>query len=373
MNRRALLICIDGCGIEYLQFATFLKRIIRDGYFVKGSAMVPSVTNVNNVSIITGVYPERHGITSNYYYDRKTGREIYMESPDFIRAVTIFEICKKMGLRSALLTSKDKLRSLLDKGATISISAEKPPEWIIKKVGSPPPIYSIDVNIWLFKVAKEIILKEDPHLIYIVTTDYAMHKYAPEHEESKRHIRGIDQAIQELVELYELKGRELLLCVTADHGMSNKEKVVNLELILKEHNIHSKMNPIIADRYVVHHSNLGGAVYIYLKEHKFVHKAIDILEEIEGVEVVLSRRQAAKLFHLDEERIGDILVLGEKNYVFGLVDQEVVKVSLRSHGSLHEVEVPIIMNRKISELEKLPSENKDLAPLVMDWLRRKSN
>jgi len=363
MGRKAVLVCIDGCGPEYLQEARFIRRA---DYFSEGWSVIPSVTNVNNVSIITGEYPEAHGITSNYYYDRATEREVYMESPEFIRSKTILERAAGLGLKTALLTSKDKLRLLLGRGAAVSFSAEKPPSWLVEEIGAPPHIYSIDVNIWLFKAAERVAARERPDLMYVATTDYAMHKYGPEHPESRRHIRGIDEGLQRLAEAYEKRGDELLLCVTADHGMSGKNMAVNLELILKRNNIDAKMNMIIADRYVAHHSNMGGAVYIYLEKTGDVYRALELLQDVEGVEVVLTRRQAARLFHLDEERIGDLMVLARKNYVFGLVDREICEISLRSHGSLHEGRVPIMVFGTTPG--RMPRENRELAHLVIDWL-----
>lgn len=208
------------------------------------------------------------------------------------------------GLKTALLTSKDKLRSLLDRGTAISFSAEKPAPWLMRTLGSPPSIYSVDADIWLLKALREVALREDAALMCVVTTDYAMHKYRPGDPGSKRHMEGIDQALQETVEALETRGEEVLLCVTADHGMSEKNRAVNLELILKEHGIKAKMNTIIADRYVFHHSNLGGAAYIYLKDMEDAAKGYEVLQEVEGVEVVLRRDQAARLYHLDETRIG---------------------------------------------------------------------
>ncbi len=333
--------------------------------------MIPSVTNVNNVSIVTGKYPRDHGITSNYYYDSETEKEIYMESPEFIKVSSILEQCMKKGLKTALITSKEKLRILLSNGAIISFSAEKPADWVTRAIGQPPSIYSIDVNIWLFKALQETIRIQDPSIILAVTTDYAMHKFEPRHRESKRHMRGVDRSLQMILEELEKKGFEALVCITADHGMSEKKRGINLELTLKRHKIHSKMNPIITDRYVVHHRNLGGAVYMYLKNPNDTAESTEILRKTEGVEAVLTRNQAKKIFHLDETRIGDLMVLGKKKYVFGLLPNEINEVSLRSHGSLHERKVPIITNFSKSELRRPIKENKDLAPLIKDWISAK--
>lgn len=364
------MVCLDGCGPEYLHSSrvSFIKRVGEEGCFLEGSSMIPSVTNVNAVSILTGKYPEEHGITANYYFERETGREVYMESPDLIKTSTLLERGRRMGLKTALLTSKDKLRFLLNRGAITSFSAEKPPRWMTKTIGPPPPIYSVGVDIWLMKALRELILKEDSTLVYAMTTDYVMHKYAPEEKESKRHMEGIDEALRETVETLEAQGDEFLLCITADHGMAEKDRAVNLEMVLRAHGISSRVNTIIADRYVVHHSNLGGSAYVYLKDADDASKCLQVLREAEGVEEALPLDQASKRYHLDRTRVGDFLVLGERNYVFGLAGQEIIDVSLRSHGSLHEARVPIIVNMSKSELKEPLKENKDVASLIMNRL-----
>ncbi len=369
-KRTAILLCIDGCSPDYIRKSDmpFLRRIGEEGFSSIGASMIPSVTNVNNVSIITGKYPAEHGITSNYYYDRATGVETYMECPDFIKAKNMLELGFEKGLRTALLTSKDKLRTLLNLGASITFSSERPPPWIVEKIGPPPPIYSIEVDLWLLKALREIMVAEKPDLVYVSTTDYAMHKHHPSDAESRSHMKGIDEALEATVRELENGGEDVLICVTADHGMNDKRRVIDLESVLGEHGVLSKMNPIIKDRYVAHHSNLGGSAYLYLKDISETQKTIDVLSDIEGVEAVLVAEEACKAYHLDAARVGDFLVLGERDYAFGLTGEEVLDISVRTHGSLHEAQIPVIMSKPIRSLDEPVEENKDLAQHLLRWV-----
>jgi hypothetical protein len=104
-----------------------------------------------------------------------------------------------------------------------------------------------------------------------------------------------------------------------------------------------------------------------LKKAEDATKCLAVLRENEGVESALPLEQASELYHLDKTRMGDFLVLGKKNYAFGLVKHEVTEVSLRSHGSLHERKIPIIVNLPKSELQKPLHENKDITSLVLNW------
>lgn len=372
MDRIAIVLCIDGCGLNYIQSSPipFLNQLSREGYFQEVNSMIPSVTNVNAVSLVTGQYPDQHGITTNFYFDRKTGEEVFMESPDFIKTTSILEYSQQMGLRTALLTSKEKLRTLLNRGATFSFSAENPPPTTVTDIGGPPPIYSIDVNIWLLRALRHLIIQKEPSLIFAMTTDYAMHTFSPETKESKSHMAGLDKELEETCDLLNRMGKDVLLCIVADHGMSMKNRAINLELVLKEHSISAKLNTIIADRYVVHHRNLGGAAYLYLDDCSDEAKCINILHDLDGIESVLDRDHASRVYHLDSERIGDLLVLGDKTTVFGLIDQPMAQVSIRSHGSLHESRVPLIINQTQESLESDFTHNKDLISIVKGWLNQ---
>jgi len=362
--RRVVLACIDGCSPEYLRGARFLKRA---DLYCEGWSMIPSVTNVNTVSILTGEYPCVHGVTGNYYYDRLKDRWVYMESPDFIRVETLVERAVKLGLKAAVLTSKDKLRILLGRGASLALSAEKPPRWLVEELGEPPHVYSIEVDGWLMQAAVKVARRLCPDLMCIITTDYAMHKYPPSHPESRRHIESVDAGLEELVEFYEGRGEEPLLCVTADHGVEEKRWAVDLELALREREVGARVNVLIADRYVAHHGNMGGAAYVYLEETELIYRALEALQDLEGVEVALTSRQAARLFHLDESRIGDLVVLAAKDYVFGSVGEEKARVMVRSHGSLHEGRVPIALHGV--DLERCPRENREVARIALSWLQ----
>jgi phosphonoacetate hydrolase len=124
---------MDGFGMDYLEASDMpnLKRMGQEGGLKARRCVIPSVTNVNNASLVTGTFPSEHGITTNYQYERRTGASSEMESAEFLLRPTIFEKATKLGMRTALVSSKDKVRTLCSRGADILLSAEKPaPEWI---------------------------------------------------------------------------------------------------------------------------------------------------------------------------------------------------------------------------------------------------
>ncbi len=345
MNSPTIVVLIDGFDPEYLDAcpAPNMAAMARRGFRVEGRGMTPSVTNVNNVSLVTGSYPESHGITSNYWLDRARGEEFYMESGEFLRAQTMFQRATEAGLRSLLVTAKDKLRRLLGgsypgDGATVSISSEEPPGWVVAGVGEPPPIYSLEVNRWVLDAGRYAMSREPFDLVYLTTTDYAMHTYGPEHPESARHVALLDQGLGDI--LGQAPGAQML--VTADHGMSDKSRMLHLPGELARYGIKARAIPVIKDRYVVHHSNLGGCIYVHLEDSADLNAALDTIGNLEGVEEALPGEEAARRFRLMPERIGDVLVLADATTVFGDPAEVTIPKGLRSHGSAHETTVPII-------------------------------
>jgi phosphonoacetate hydrolase len=261
-----------------------------------------------------------------------------MESADFIMAPTVFERALNTGRRTALVTAKDKLRTLLERGATEVVSAESPPPWLVGAIGPPPPILSVEVNHWLFRAAVALCRIRPPDLLYLSTTDYAQHMHAPDSIESQANLATLDTLLAELLD----SGPEFSVVVTADHGMVAKTRGLDLGQILAEEGIAAEAVPIIRDRYVAHHQNLGGAAYLFFQDPSQLSAATAILQEEKGVESVWTRSDAASEFQLHAGRIGDLFVLSSTETVFGDLPWRRGEVMIRSHGSLHTRAVPII-------------------------------
>ena len=340
MARKILIICVDGLGPEYLAAAhtPTLDRLRGEGFATVGRCVIPSLTNVNNVSIITGAPPREHGITANYWRDGRTGEETLMESADFVLRPTILQRAKAMGLTTALLTAKRKLLHLLGAGADYTLAAEAPDADMVRRVGPAEDIYSPGINPWLFRALRVTLRERNPDLVYCSTTDGMMHKHAPDQEQSVRHVEELDGILGQIVD--DDPQREVYL--TADHGMSAKSEGLDLGQVLLAQGIAARSVPLIKDRYVAHHQNLGGATYVYLEQPEQLQPALAVLCDTLGVEYAQERVAAAAELELMPERIGDILALADRATVFGSFPAARVEVSLRSHGSRHESAVPIM-------------------------------
>src|SRR2546422_7557214 len=120
--RPVVVICLDGSADEYLDAALArglmpnLQGMAVDGYRGLARAAMPSFTNVNNASIVTGAPPSVHGICGNFFYDAATAREVMMNSARYLRAETIFPAAARAGRKVAVLTAKEKLRDIFAAG-----------------------------------------------------------------------------------------------------------------------------------------------------------------------------------------------------------------------------------------------------------------
>lgn len=343
--QRLVVVMMDGFGIEYLKASNMpnLKRWCESGIYRQVRDTMPSVTNTNNASICCGVWPDRHGITGNSYFDERTGREEYMETADLLMAPTLFERAKNRNVRSALLSSKKKTTTLLPAGADIVMTAEAPSEAWVKRFGKAPDIYSREINYWLMTAAIDL-LKTRPDLgcFYIHTTDYPMHTWPPGASESKEHLARLDQLLAEAA----AAAPDAAFLLTADHGMNHKTQCWDLDKICANRGVPIRAAiSVDRDKYLKHHKGYGGVAWVYCRTNRDIDRAARTLSGIKGVEAVLTRSEAAGRFHLMASRIGDLIVLGDRDTVFGELDSEREELSpeYRAHGSLHEIDVPLVI------------------------------
>ena len=378
----AVVICLDGCEPEYLDIAISeglmpnLQRIRKEGTDALAHSVIPSFTNPNNMSIATGRPPSVHGICGNFLFDPETGEEVMMNDVRFLRAPTLFSKYYEGGSRVAVVTAKDKLRALLGAGLefgedrAICFSSEKADlatkadngihnasEWLGRPV---PEVYSADLSEFVLAAGVKILKEWSPNLMYLSTTDYVQHKFAPNQQGAKDFYSMADKYIGELDDL------GAALVVTADHGMkpkhdaNGKPSVIYVQDILDQWLGRAAARVIlpITDPYVVHHGALGSFATAYLPAEVDTNEITEKLSNLEGILLVINKSEAVKRFDLPPDRIGDIVIISTENMTLGTSvdrhDLEALKEPLRSHGGLTEQEVPFIVNRKI-DLPEVPN------------------
>jgi len=370
-----VVVCIDGSEPGYIEraieagLAPNFARLMKTGANLTALSAMPSFTNPNNMSIITGRPPAVHGIAGNYFYDRAAGKEVMMNDASFLRAPTIMKAFHDAGAKVAVVTAKDKLRAMLGKdldmstGRAIAFSSEKADKATVQgngigdllaRIGKPlPEVYSSDLSEFVMAAGVSILKRERPDLMYLSTTDYVQHKAAPGSDFANAFYAMMDRYVGEL----DAAGAVLVL--TADHGMNDKHlpnkepDVIYLQTLADEWLGEGAARVIlpITDPYVVHHGALGSWATIYLPDAQ-VEPTIARLKSVEGVDVAISAAEACKRFELPADRIGDIVVISTVHKVLGTArekhDLSGLTEPLRSHGGLTEQVVPMIANRAVT-------------------------
>lgn len=366
--QRILISMIDGFGTDYFEASPLpnLNRMAASGLHRTVEAIMPSVTNANNVSICCGALPREHGITGNYYYNEADGQHDYMENAEFIRVPTLMQRAAAQGIRSALLTCKKKTVNLLAGGCEIALAAEAPAEEYVARHGPAPDIYSREINYWLWQVAIDILAnRPDIGLLYVHTTDYPMHQWAPDTPESIEHMETLDKLHAEAATV----APDVAFFITADHGMNYKRRCWDLGKACANRGAPVRFAMSAEkDRYVKHHRTFGGGAWVYLNDPADARKVTETLRGLAGVENVMTRDEAARHWGLLPERIGQLCVFGDRDTVFGEMDGEYEDLpeGYRSHGSPHELQVPLIIYNYQDKL--LPAErfvhNADLTHML---------
>lgn len=364
-------ICIDGCEPAYLDEAAHvmpeLQGLIADGVRGVAHSVVPSFTNPNNVAIVTGAPANINGIPGNFYYDPTADEEVLMQDPRWLRCPTLLAAFANAGIDVAAVTTKDKLRAFLSEGlpsSSIRFSVEKAHEATLQENGiegvndlvgrDNPEIYDPEASVFCIEAGARLMERlPPPGVLYLSTTDFVQHKYAPGSALANAFYARLDHFIGRLHHSGAIVG------ITADHGMNDKTqadgtpKVQFLESLLREAGIpEARVILPITDPYVVHHGALGSYATVYV-DADHVARALGCLQAIPGVESVLERAAAAAKYHLPADRIGDLVVLADRDTVLGRTpdwhDLKDVTSGLRSHGGVHESTVPFIVNRKLSD------------------------
>ena len=349
-DRPLVVLCLDGSSFDYLREAVaagvvpFIAGLLARGLVRMVDAAMPTFTNPNNISIVTGVPSACHGITGNFFLDRDTARLVMMNDASLLRADTILAAFSRAGARVVAITAKDKLRRLLNAGLNgVCMSAEQQGQ----------PVYSARLSEHVLERGVELIRSTMPDLTYLSTSDFIQHMHPPGAAAANRFYAAIDQQLAILDQM------GVTLIITADHGMNAKTdsdgrpQVLFLQSLLDDWLGKGAAQVLlpITDPYVAHHGSLGSFATVYLSTSRSATEITERLRKLRGVDVVLNREAACDRFELPSDRIGDVVICADAETVLGTRpadhDFSQLRAPLRSHGGLAEREIPLLFNRPL--------------------------
>jgi phosphonoacetate hydrolase len=387
-TRPTVVICADGCDPAYLDagiMADVLPTIARSrqaGYYALAEAAMPTFTNPNNMSIVTGAPPAVHGISGNFALDRDSGAEIMMTDPALLRGDTLLALMSQAGVATAAITAKDKLRRMLGRGMAIGdhgicFSSEQADRCTIAEhgieavealVGRPSPdMYSADLSLFVLDAGVRLVEQGRAQLLYLSLSDFVQHGHAPDEPEALAFHQAMDQRLQRLAEL------GCIVAITADHGMNDKAladgrpHVLFLEDILNAHFGAGAVRVIcpITDPFVRHHGALGSFVRVYRNKGAPLATLVHAVRALPGIDAVLTREEACARWELPYDREADLVVTGDRNTVIGASAAEhdlsaLAGHRLRSHGGAFEQVVPFLLSHPVAAEYRALSESRPL-------------
>ena len=400
-KKPVVVVCIDGGDPEYIDsgiedgIIPNIEDFMKNGFYAVSKGSMPSFTCPNNMSIVTGSEPVTHGISGNFYLDRSTGEPVVMTGPELLRTFSIMSEFSRKGARVVSITAKDKLRRQLQKGmdlsgGSVSMSSQFADQCTLKEngiedslefVGRPQPdMYSADLSLFVLDAGIKFLEEKRPVILYLSLTDFIQHTHAPGTPVANQFYSDMDARFGRLREL------GAVVALTADHGMGDKANengepnVIWLQDVLDKELGEGLTKVIcpITDAFVGHHGSLGGFVRVYITGETKRERIIEITKNITGIEKVWTAENVAEELEQPLDREGDIAVAADKKTVIGgrQLDHDLSALKgqrLRTHGSLHEAQVPFVLSEPLNDTyarkaEQIPLRSNQIFDFAINGL-----
>jgi predicted AlkP superfamily pyrophosphatase or phosphodiesterase len=209
-----ILISIDGFRWDYLdrRLSPNLSALAAGG--VRAQRMIPSfpsVTFPNHYTLVTGLYPDHHGIVNNTFEDARMAGVFRMSSKEegwWDEATPIWTTAEQHGIHAGVMFWP---------GSEAPIRGVRPSRWKTYDIGFPADARVDTVLGWL-----DLPQAERPGFLtlYFERVDSAGHAFGPDSPQVDQAIAAVDAAIGRLVAGLKARGIAADLIVVADHGMA---------------------------------------------------------------------------------------------------------------------------------------------------------
>jgi len=216
-----VLVSLDGFRYDYARkyAAKRLLAIAAHGASAPEGMIpaYPSLTFPNHYTMVTGLYPEHHGIVGNSFYDpERKERYSYTDAKSnsdgsWYGGTPLWSLAERQGMRSACFFWP---------GSEAEIAGERPTYYLHFDDKFPDEKRIDQVIAWL-----KLPAERRPHFItlYYSNVDHAGHEYGPDSPQRAEAVKHVDELMGKLEE--ELEGLQLPidLIIVSDHGMEKIE------------------------------------------------------------------------------------------------------------------------------------------------------
>ena len=361
-----VMLSLDGFRHDYLEQhpeqSKNLKRMADSGLQVAGlTPGFPSSTFPNHYSIVTGLYPGRHGIIGNSFFDRsrnatyRLGNRDAVEDGSWYGGEPLWVAAEKAGLRSA---------SFFWVGSEADVQGIRPTYYKIYDGGVPNGARVSQVLDWL-----ALPLGERPNLVtlYFSLVDTAGHRYGPNSKEVRQAIASADKQVGRLLDGLAKIQHPVYLLITSDHGMHGVD--ASQTIFLDEH--------IALNQWRGDHRILPGGAYafFYSADESLVARTRDALAAASGLTVIAPQNFEALLnFPQRGARIPNLVAVADAPRYIGFKRGKGRKPPRGAHGYLPQ-NTPTMMGVFYASGPRIPAqtrldvmENVHIYPLVLDLL-----
>ncbi len=327
-----------------------ISALAEKGESAKMEPVFPAVTCTVQASILSGKYPNEHGIISNGLYDRQSHTVSFWEQPSaLVKSDRAWDILKKRSssspseLKTAVLFWQNTMFANSDiivtprplhmgDGSLIQWCYSTPVgyyENITQSLGEFNlatywgPMASSKSSEWIGKAAEYTLEKSRPNLmfVYIPHVDYSAQRFGKNSSQVRDDLINADNIVGSIVEKTSKLGleNETEFIVLSEYGFDEVSSSIPLNVKLREAGL-LNTRTIKGKEYIDFEFSKAFAMvdhqiaHVYVQDD-FVNKTKKVLEDIQGVDKVLSQQEQKKL-KIDNERSGELIAISEKDKWF---------------------------------------------------------
>lgn len=303
-----------------------LSKLIKDGaYSTQLKSVYPTLTYVVHTTMVTGVYPDKHGIYHNNPFQpfEKEAEQRWFWYKNEIKVPAIYDCLKKHHLKSAGILWPVTGRTAIDYNLP-EIRAIKKENQVLKILRNGSPLYCLDLEKKFGRFRKgfkqpylddfttlcavDTIKKKKPNLLlmHLIDLDDAKHQHGTDSPEVKEAIIRMDKRLGDLIQAVEEAGikENTTFLVLGDHGQINVHYKIKLNALLKEKGLIFEENKKM--RWRAYIQGAGGAAYLHLRKNdsEAEKMAVAILnqaicEDCFGIEKLYNRKELGQ-YHAED-------------------------------------------------------------------------
>jgi len=345
-NKSKHVVVLDIVGLDVSHISSGLvptiSEIANNGQYGYLKPVFPSVTCTVQASVLSGKYPNEHGIISNGFYDKENLQVLFWEqSSKLVQSERIWDVLKKKNsnIKTSVLFWQNTMfansnylitpRPIhLENGGMDMWCYSRPPNYyedVSSKIGEFDllsywgPFASFKSTEWISKSVEYSLENHKPDLLfaYFPQLDYPSQKFGKNSTQVKEDLRKIDVVVDSIVKKVEKLGlsNETEFIFFSEYGFNDVNDAIPLNKILREKGL-LETRTIKNKEYIDFEYSQAFAMVdhqianIYLNDHADKIYVKKVLEEIKCIDMICANDEKQKL-KIDNNRSGNLIAIAD--------------------------------------------------------------